>query len=556
VLSFSLAKRSFDPASIIIILTMTLLYFLTGKISLSIASENQIITIAIFAAEGFALAGVLIFGRKVLPGIFLGQLLLALSEHIPLVPAVSISAGNTIEAFIAWGIFRYFQFNRQLRHPKDLFILFLGIAFVLQPFSAIFSTSILYFSSIVDQDGFLSALFSWWFGNTLGQMLWTPVLLLLYTERKKIHYIELLLFILFFLFYTWTVFAILPIHNLSISIILTLPVAVYITIKKGLLYASLIIVILATISILSTFLHIGIFSHMSMVDSIININFYILSHILIVLGIGTLYRETEDTKQALAKLNQSLEEEVGKQVKKLNEQNLIMAQQARLASMGEMLGMIAHQWRQPLNTINSNIAVIQKLISESPSKNPLLEEKLNNITNHTAFMSDTIEDFSGFFHPNKQAISFNPCKTVQRAIKLLGNAVTTIDITISYTENTTLYSYENEYLQVVLSILHNAIENFAVNQIPNPSLQLTISQDDLHVILSMQDNGGGIRTNQIESIFDPYFTTNHTTKNSGLGLYMAKLLIQESMHGTITVENKNKGACFRISLPKGVKNEQ
>jgi signal transduction histidine kinase len=294
---------------------------------------------------------------------------------------------------------------------------------------------------------------------------------------------------------------------------------------------------------------------MSMMDNIININFYILSHILIVLGIGTLYREAEDTKQALAKLNRSLEEEVAKQVRKLNEQNLIMAQQARLASMGEMLGMIAHQWRQPLNTINSNIAVIQKLISESPSKDPLLEKKLDNITNHTAFMSDTIEDFSGFFHPNKQAISFNPCETLRRAVKLLGNEVEKIDMTISCSETAVLYTYENEYLQVVLSILHNAIENFAVNKISRPSLHLSIYTDDTYVILSIQDNGGGIRTKRLESIFDPYFTTNHTKKNSGLGLYMAKLLIEESMHGNVTVENKKEGACFKISLPKGEKNE-
>jgi signal transduction histidine kinase len=556
VLLSSSTGRSVDLTSIIMILVMALLYFMTGKISLGIASENYIVTIVIFAAEGFALAGVLIFGKKVLPGIFLGQFVLALSEHIPVLPAMGVSAVNTIEAFIAWNIFQYFQFNKRLRHPKELFTLFFTIAFVLQPFSALSSTFILYLSSIVKPEDFLSTLFSWWFGNTLGQMLWTPLLLLLYTERKKIHYLELFLFILLFLLYAWLVFTILPIDNLSISIILTLPIAVYVTIKKGLLYASVMIVILAMVSILSTYMHTGIFSRMSMMDNIININFYILSHILIVLGIGSLYCEAEDTKQALAKLNRSLEEEVAQQVRKLNEQNLIMTQQARLASMGEMLGMIAHQWRQPLNTINSNIAVIQKLISENHSKDPLLEEKLNNITNHTAFMSDTIEDFSGFFHPNKQAISFNPCHTLKRAIKLIGKEADKIDITLSCPETLTVYSYENEYLQVVLSILHNAIENFTANRTHNPALQLSVKRDGAYVILSIQDNGGGIRANRIESIFDPYFTTNHTKKNSGLGLYMAKLLIEESMRGRLTVKNKNEGACFKISLPKGNMNEQ
>jgi len=551
---FALSEKHTNMISLLKIFLIALLYFLAGKMSLGIASENHIITIVIFAAEGFALAGVLLFGKSILPGIFLGQLLLALDGNIAFLPAFGIALVNTLEALIAWKILNHFKFDRHIKHPNDLFLLFCTIACILQPFSAFFGTSILYSASIVTDHDFLSSLFSWWFGNTLGQMLWTPMLLLLYLNIGKVHYLELILYTLLFLLFSWVVFIILPISNLSIAMVLTLPFAVYIAIQKGLLFASIMIVILSMVSIYATYQHTGIFSSMSMIDNIINLNFYILSHILIVLGIGVLYWEMKQTKKALADLNRSLEEEVERQVEKLNRQNIIMAQQARLASMGEMLGMIAHQWRQPLNTINSNIAVIQKVVSDTLHNHIFLEQKLENITKQTQFMSDTIEDFSGFFHPNKQAVHFNPCDTLQRAFKLIHMETRhiTTDITCP-DEPVTLYSYENEYLQVLLSILHNALENFTLHQIENPTLKFIFQTDQEYITLYIQDNGGGIKAIPMESIFDPYVTTNNTKKNSGLGLYMAKLLIEESMHGILRVKNQNGGACFEITLPKGEK---
>ena len=551
---FALSEKHTNMISLLKIFLIALLYFLAGKMSLGIASENHIITIVIFAAEGFALAGVLLFGKSILPGIFLGQLLLALDGNIAFLPAFGIALVNTLEALIAWKILNHFKFDRYIKHPNDLFLLFCTIACILQPFSAFFGTSILYSASIVTDHDFLNSLFSWWFGNTLGQMLWTPMLLLLYLNIGKVHYLELILYTLLFLLFSWVVFIILPISNLSIAMVLTLPFAVYIAIRKGLLFASIMIVILSMVSIYATYQHTGIFSSMSMIDNIINLNFYILSHILIVLGIGVLYWEMKQTKKALADLNRSLEEEVERQVEKLNRQNIIMAQQARLASMGEMLGMIAHQWRQPLNTINSNIAVIQKVVSDTLHNHIFLEQKLENITKQTQFMSDTIEDFSGFFHPNKQAVYFNPCDTLQRAFKLIHMETRhiTTDITCP-DEPVTLYSYENEYLQVLLSILHNALENFTLHQIENPTLKFIFQTDQKYITLYIQDNGGGIKAIPMESIFDPYVTTNNTKKNSGLGLYMAKLLIEESMHGILRVKNQNGGACFEITLPKGEK---
>jgi len=545
-----LTNRHTYLATLFKILVMALLYFISGKISFLIANENHIITIVIFAAEGFALAGVLLFGKSILPGILLGQFLLALNGNIPLLPSLGIALVNTAEAFIAWRIFTDYSFNTDLRHPKDLFKLFFVIAFILQPFSAFFGTAILYLSSIIEGKAYLDSLFSWWFGNTLGQMLWTPMLLLLYTQRQKIHIPDFTLLILFSILFSSLIFMLLPFSNLSIVILMTMPIAIYVAVTRGILYASIMIVILSMVSIYATYIHRGPFSGMSMLDNIINLNFYILSHILIVLGVGVLYREMKETKNRLAILNRTLETEVAQQVEKLNKQNLIMTQQARLASMGEMLGMIAHQWRQPLSSINSNIAVIQKLTSESMPTDRFLEEKLENVTKQTYFMSETIEDFSSFFRPDKQTSNFDPCIVLQRAFKLLETDINKITLHINCPQTTFLENYENEYLQVLLTILHNAIENFQVRNIQSPSLYINLYDKETHVRLEIEDNGGGVDPEKIEKIFDPYFTTNHTGKNSGLGLYMAKLLIEESMSGTLSVHNANRGACFTITLPK------
>ncbi len=171
-------------------------------------------------------------------------------------------------------------------------------------------------------------------------------------------------------------------------------------------------------------------------------------------------------------------------------------------------------------------------------------------------MSDTIEDFADFFHPDKKEIKFMPLTTIGRALKLIDAELKNITIEINTKKDIWLYTYENEYLQVLLTILHNAIENFTAHQITDPNIHFTLTSSKEKVSLFIQDNGGGIQTKKLKTIFDPYFTTNYTGKNSGLGLYMAKILVEESMQGTLNVTNKDGGACFEISLPKGEMNDR
>ncbi len=178
---------------------VALAYFIFGKLSFVFALENGIVTIAIFAAEGIALAGALIFGKKVLAGIFIGQLVLALSEELGIFVAGGIALVNTLEALMAVKIREKFKLDISFGSMASVLSLFTLIALVLQPFSAVFGNLFLYFGGIVTSSELPSSLFSWWFGNVMGQILVTPALILLYNEyknKKQAHYDTA-----FFLFY-------------------------------------------------------------------------------------------------------------------------------------------------------------------------------------------------------------------------------------------------------------------------------------------------------------------------------------------------------------------
>jgi signal transduction histidine kinase len=409
----------------------------------------------------------------------------------------------------------------------------------------------LYIFSVTNDTNYWFSLFSWWIGNTMGQLLFTPSLLLLYAYRKKIDLFHTLFLLSLFTLLTYMLLFATSIHSLPIIITITMPLIIYISVVRNVLTGSLAIVIMSIISLYAAYKHVGIFSFYDTIENLINLNFFILSHILIVFTIGTLYHENIRARKKLVEFNASLEKKVIQQVETLNKQNILMAQQARLASMGEMLGMIAHQWRQPLNRINSNIAVISTLANNHTNEEDILKQKIDNIKKQTKFMSNTIEDFTDFFHPDKKKIKFMPLTTIERALKLINVETKNITIEIQAKKDIWLYTYENEYLQVLLTILHNAIENFQTKSIEQPEITILLQASTSEVQLSICDNGGGIQIKHIDTIFDPYYTTNHTDKNSGLGLYMAKILVEESMFGTLSVTNEKDGACFKITLQTG-----
>jgi len=276
------------------ILLMAAVYYGTGLLSLMLLQKDSIITVSAFAPEGFALAAALIYGRSILPGIFLGQLLLALSSGLPVFAAVDIGLVNTAEAAIAIFLFHRFKLSIHLSASRDLFGLILLVILVLQPFSAFLGNFVLYMYDVEYYSSFMQNIFFWWFGNVMGQLLFTPMLLIIYDNKKNLNLLRLFFTVFIFACYNYLLQGVLEIENVSVLLILTLPLTIYLA-EYSLLYASIATVTLSIVSAIMVHLGIGLFARSaSAVDNIINLNFFILSHTILVLLIGILFKEKEE----------------------------------------------------------------------------------------------------------------------------------------------------------------------------------------------------------------------------------------------------------------------
>ena len=259
-------------------------------------------------------------------------------------------------------------------------------------------------------------------------------------------------------------------------------------------------------------------------------------------------------KQQLEELNSSLENRIESEINKNTKQQMILMHQSKLAQMGEMIENIAHQWRQPLAQINSLVLLIDMELNRNKFTNSILENKLGEIEVLTAYMSKTIDDFKNFFSPNKQKNIFKIENAIQKALDIVIGVVhlNHIKTTINIEKDLKSYSYLEELQQVILTILNNAIEALVLMNISSGEIFIDVYKQDNNIVISIQDNALGIDVQYLDKIFEPYFTTKQKAQGTGLGLYMAKMIIENGLLGTLNVENKLNGACFTIKIPQGI----
>lgn len=257
-------------------------------------------------------------------------------------------------------------------------------------------------------------------------------------------------------------------------------------------------------------------------------------------------------KKQLEELNNSLEKRVADEIQKNTQQQLMMMHQSKLAQMGEMIENIAHQWRQPLAQINSFILLIDAALMKSNFQNATVENKLLEIESLTEYMSKTIDDFKNFFNPNKQKSSFKLYKAVQKSLDILKGSLFAHQIKVELDIDETLecVSYLDELQQVILALVNNAIDALNSMQIKSAVITITAKEEKDYLYIDILDNAGGIDNDIIDKIFEPYFTTKHKSQGTGLGLYMAKMIIENGLKGKLSVQNKAEGACFTIQIPK------
>jgi len=224
---------------------------------------------------------------------------------------------------------------------------------------------------------------------------------------------------------------------------------------------------------------------------------------------------------------------------------MLMMSQNRLASMGEMIGNISHQWRQPLAQVGSILINLELHSDKDKLTKEKLTQKIKEANEQLSFMSSTIDDFKNFFVPNTSSKEFSAQEVIFRAQKLLSASLEryVIHVNVDIQDNFVRFGRPNEIVQVLINIMNNAKEAFLTHDIKERNIEISAFLDNGIPVITLQNNADPIDDAILEKIFDPYFTTKESS--SGLGLYMSKMIIEKN-GANIRVENVSDGVIFTI----------
>ena len=256
-----------------------------------------------------------------------------------------------------------------------------------------------------------------------------------------------------------------------------------------------------------------------------------------------LYIEEKYNDELLDTINKLQDRE-----KTIQEKDRQLFEQSKRAEMGEMIGNIAHQWRQPLAIINTIVGILKEKNSITTLSQKELKEKLEKMQTRILYMSDTIEDFMNYYRPDKEKSTFKIIDALMQGIEV-AHTNKKIKLTVDSDKTLSFYGLKNEYVQVIVSILSNIHDLVIERKIENPEVDIKLYKENNDAILSITDNVGGIKNENLSKIFNPYFTTKHQSMGTGLGLYIAKMIIEDTMDGSLSVKNTDNGVTFTIRTP-------
>lgn len=237
-------------------------------------------------------------------------------------------------------------------------------------------------------------------------------------------------------------------------------------------------------------------------------------------------------------------------VEELRKNEQLLIQQSRQAALGEMIGNIAHQWRQPLNNLGLLVQQAPLFYEMGEVNKEFLEQNARKAMEYIQHMSSTIDDFRNFFKPDKEKVLFKVNDEVVKTLSLMEASFKAQDIGIEVEapEDPVINGYPNEFSQVLLNILMNARDVLTEREIVKPRIRITVGTKRNRAVVTISDNAGGIAEDIIGKIFDPYFSTKGPQRGTGVGLFMSKNIIEKNMGGTLTVRNIAEGAEFRIEV--------
>lgn len=251
-------------------------------------------------------------------------------------------------------------------------------------------------------------------------------------------------------------------------------------------------------------------------------------------------------------IKQQLQDEVQEESRLRRENEYLMMQQSRMASMGEMVGHIAHQWRQPLAQLGGIFMNLESAFSFGELNEAYLEDKVQQGNEMITYMSQTIDDFRLFFSPERTEESFDLVTYVKRSVDIVLASLDYHHIKVNLKAEEGKFfatGYPNEFAQAILNLLNNARDALSNKESSNKEIHIIFSYEKKNISILFCDNGGGISKNLLPIIFEPYITEKQESGGTGAGLYITRLIIEQKMGGNIEAYNHNGGACFKILLP-------
>jgi C4-dicarboxylate-specific signal transduction histidine kinase len=287
----------------------------------------------------------------------------------------------------------------------------------------------------------------------------------------------------------------------------------------------------------------------------VEIDFWLLAAVIAIVIAGGLtykYRRLDQlVRQRTADLemfNQGLQDEISKAVEKNRTQEKILMQQAKMAEIGSMVESIAHQWRQPLNILGLSMTRLN--INVSLGNHNDMSKVIEIVEQQIEYMSQTIDDFRNFFKQDRTQKKVNVYHLIGEVETLLGPLLASkkIELIKDIDSSVAVLVYHNELKQVLLNIVNNAREAIELNKSKDRIITVSCTDDMFHCTISIEDSGGGVPHHIIDKIFDPYFTTKFESQGTGIGLYMAKMIVEKHCFGKLSIHNTKNGACFEIRL--------
>ena len=238
----------------------------------------------------------------------------------------------------------------------------------------------------------------------------------------------------------------------------------------------------------------------------------------------------------------------------LNNRDILLSKQSRFAALGEMISMIAHQWRQPLTGMSMSInnLLLDYELGESDAKRS--KETLELVNKQILYLSTTIDDFKNFFKPDRESVRVNLKELVTDSYMIIDSSLKSSAIVVKneIKPSIVIKTKRNDVVQVILNLVKNSMDAYKENKSKDREIIISAKESLKTLLIIIKDSAGGIPSDIIEKIFDPYFSTKDKKNGTGLGLYMSKMIVEDHLAGELSVMTKDKSTIFTIKLPKEI----